>query len=136
MSQRSLFSLANLAKYSVPKGAQRALCVLATEKQQGREKVTGKGRWALLAGASLSLAGMKLSEEDKKEEKVFAEATPARNENTTIHKETKMRRNQPLDKIFDYFSSYQMIDNKGSHIQENQILLFRGGNLFKEGKQI
>ena len=115
MSQRSLFRLANLAKYSVPKGAQSALCLLATEKHQG-EKEDGKLGWALLAGASLSLVGMKLSEENKKEEEVVAEDISAMNENTNIHKETRMRRNQPLDRIFDYFSSYQMIDNRGSII--------------------
>ena len=115
MSQRSLFRLANLAKYSVPKGAQSALCLLATEKHQG-EKQDGKVGWALLAGASLSLVGMKLSEENKKEEEVVAEDISAMNENTNIHKETRMRRNQPLDRIFDYFSSYQMIDNRGNRI--------------------
>ena len=70
-----------------------------------------------MAGASLSLVGIKLLEEDKKEEKVFAEDIAAMNESANIHKETKMRKNQPLDKIFDYFSSYQMIDNKGEYIE-------------------
>ena len=115
MNKRGLVRLAQLTKSAVPKGAQGALCLRATEKEN-REGNGARGwRKAFYAGVggSLALVGIKLSEDDKKEEKIFAEDIMAMEQLNNINKETKMRKNHPLDKLFDYFSSYQMIDSKG-----------------------
>jgi len=114
MNKRGLVQLAQLAKASVPKGAQGALCLRASEKQQRGENGSSGWRKAFYAaGGSLALVGIKLSEDDKREEKIFADDIMAMDMANNIIKETKMRKNHPLDKLFDYFSSYQMIDNKG-----------------------
>jgi len=112
MSNRSLVRLAHLARSSIPRGAQGAICVRATKKQQkGKD---GRGGWtkAFYTAGGLSLVGIKLTENDR-EEKIFADDIMAMNEVNNISKETKIRKNQPIDKLFDYFSSYQMIDSKG-----------------------
>ena len=118
MNKRGLVQLAQLAKSSVPKGAQGALCLRASEKQErGGNGSSGWRKAFYAAGGSLALVGIKLSDDDKREEKIFADDIMAMNMVNNIVKETKMRKNHPLDKLFDYFSSYQMIDNKGLYIR-------------------
>ena len=86
-------------------------------QQQGSEG--GQGRaWCGGAGLSLALVGIKLqAEEEKKKTKNTSKAfgnMQAEGEVLDIVKEDKIRKHSPIDKLFDYFSSYQMIDDKGS----------------------
>ena len=82
------------------------------ERQRGRQRKFNKTPGALGAGAGLLLAavGVKLSAE----ERIKAVEKGAV---LDIEKEDKIRQYHPIDSLFDYFSSYQLIDNKGRKIQ-------------------
>ena len=114
MNSRSLTRLARLSLSSLSRSQKGAVSVIGQQRQQhGREE--GQGRaWCGGAGLSLALVGIKLQaeEEKKKTSKAFGDMK-AEGEVLDIAKEDKIRQHSPIDKLFDYFSSYQIIDNKG-----------------------
>ena len=72
-------------------------------------------KYSLAAGSCLLAAvGVKLSAE----ERIKAVEKGAV---LDIEKEDKIRQYHPIDSLFDYFSSYQLIDNKGCRIYKNRI---------------
>ena len=117
MSSRSLMRLARHSLSSLSRGQEGAVSVISQQRQQqGSEG--GQGRaWCGGAGLSLALVGIKLqAEEEKKNTKKTTKAfgdMQAEGEVLDIVKEDKIRQHSPIDTLFDYFSSYQMIDNKG-----------------------
>ena len=78
------------------------------ERQRGRQKKYENTAGTAGAGAGLLLAavGVKLSAE----ERVKAVEKGAV---LDIEKEDKIRQYHPIDSLFDYFSSYQLVDTKG-----------------------
>ena len=114
MSSQRLTHLARLSVSSLSRGKERVVCVISQQRQrQGQDG--GQGRaWCGGAGLSLALVGIKLQaeEEKKKASKAFGDMK-AEGEVLDIAKEDKIRQHSPIDKLFDYFSSYQIIDNKG-----------------------
>ena len=80
------------------------------ERQRGRQKkynnTAGTAGAGAGAGVLLAAVGVKLSAE----ERVKAVEKGAV---LDIEKEDKIRQYHPIDSLFDYFSSYQLIDNKG-----------------------
>ena len=75
-------------------------------RQEGRQRRFNNTAGALGAGALLAAVGVKLSAE----ERIKAVEKGAV---LDIEKEDKIRQYHPIDSLFDYFSSYQLIDNKG-----------------------
>ena len=75
-------------------------------RQEGRQRRYNNTAGALGAGALLAAVGVKLSAE----ERIKAMEKGAV---LDIEKEDKIRQYHPIDSLFDYFSSYQLIDNKG-----------------------
>ena len=77
-------------------------------RQQGRQRKYNSTAGALGAGAGALLAavGVKLSAE----ERIKAVEKGAV---LDIEKEDKIRQYHPIDSLFDYFSSYQLVDTKG-----------------------
>jgi len=117
MSGRSITRVVRLTLPSISNWQNDPISVAAEQKQHRDNKE--RRRWTLGAGvgASLALAGMSLhaeeeTEKTKKKMKSFGEMK-AEGEVLDIEKEDKIRQYQPIDKLFDYFSSYQMVDTKG-----------------------
>jgi len=77
-------------------------------RQQGRQtRFNNSAKAAAAAGSCLLAAvGVKLSAEERI--KAVEKGTVL-----DIEKEDKIRQYHPIDSLFDYFSSYQLIDNKG-----------------------
>ena len=78
------------------------------ERGHGRQRKYNNTAGALGAGAGVVLAavGVKLSAE----ERIKAVEKGAV---LDIEKEDKIRQYHPIDSLFDYFSSYQLVDTKG-----------------------
>eukprot|EP00092_Neocalanus_flemingeri_P087776 GFUD01110835.1.p1 GENE.GFUD01110835.1~~GFUD01110835.1.p1 ORF type:complete len:434 (+),score=104.54 GFUD01110835.1:31-1332(+) len=118
MNGRRMTRIARLSLSTLSRGKQEAMCVLTEQRQQHKkEKGFGQSWFAAGAGVSLALAGIKLQAEEEKKQttktsKVFFD-TKAEGEVVDITKEDKIREYSPIDTLFDYFSSYQIIDNKG-----------------------
>ena len=95
------------------------------QRDQGHGKSTKVG-WALVGGGSLALSGIVVDErrrreiaEQKNMEMVKPESETNemcrkdKQENWYVNKEDKIRHYSPIENLFDYFSSYQVIDNQG-----------------------
>ena len=71
------------------------------EKHSNSAKAAGAGAGALIAAVGVQLSA---------EERIKAVEKGAV---LDIEKEDKIRQYHPIDSLFDYFSSYQLIDSKG-----------------------
>jgi len=58
-------------------------------------------------GCTPAFAGLALSEEDRRERRMFATDSLTMKEFTDISMETKLRKNHSLEKLFNHFSTYQ-----------------------------
>ena len=111
---RAFLSLRHFARSAVTKEHQGALSIGAREHQEeGKDWSNKRTRAFFAGGCAIGLAGLTLSEEDEKERKMFATDSITMKEFTDISTETRLRKNHSLDKLFDHFSSYQMVDCKG-----------------------
>ena len=121
MTSRSLARLARLSLPSLSRGQEGAVSVVSQQRQQ-QSREGGQGRaWCAGAGLSLGLVGIKLQAEEEKKKtnkttKAFGDMQ-AEGQVLDIAKEDKIRKHSPIDKLFDYFSSYQIVDDKGKKSQ-------------------
>jgi hypothetical protein len=117
MSVRRLVQLTGFARTSILKGEPAALRLCSQERQEKREDGKQGWQWAILGCGSLSLAGIKLqTDEEKKKDDISPqvfENTKTDPESYVVNREDKIRHYSPIEKLFDYFSSYQMIDSQG-----------------------
>ena len=96
------------------------------EREDGGRRKYNNTAGALGAGALLAAVGVTLSAE----ERIKAVEKGAV---LDIEKEDKIRQYHPIDSLFDYFSSYQLVDTKGWKDLKYQhylyyILIFRKEN--------
>ena len=128
MSVRRISKLSNLVQSSLFRTEQRTLFDLTQSKEEGkRGKKAKAARWALFGSGSLALTGLVLDEKLERERSApkMLELVKTEDEKSETEmrenkdlwfvgrRENKIRHFSPIEILFDYFSSYQVIDHHG-----------------------
>ena len=126
MSVRRISKLSNLVQSSLFRKEQRTLINLTQSKEERHQSgKKDKSGWALFG--SLALTGLVLDEKLERERSApkMLELVKTEDEKSEIEmrenkdlwfvgrRENKIRHFSPIEILFDYFSSYQVIDHHG-----------------------
>ena len=117
MSGRGLIAsrIRNLAVGSFSK-ERRSLILTSKEKYRNHEENSRNPRRFVYTAVGLSLAGIKLhlEEERRKEDSIKSvDEEKSSSEVYYVNREDKIRHFSPIERLFDYFSSYQIVDDRG-----------------------